>query len=247
MVYFSQFFKDHNNTFFPKIQMKYKYFKILFTFAAFLLFPLMPRAQAKMNNKGAPYIQKLPLNKFGIENKNLSITQDTNGIMIIGNSNGILQYNGSQWNLTETRGLPVVSQNDKGDVFVGEYGDIGILKYKKSNTEIVSLFDSLSVQNIYEKINQIAHYKNKIYFTTDTKLYSIAKRGLNIILKHPNIKIFKDKEVYIFLEKKGLYKLIKNELTKIVEAEQIDGQIESLIKWKNELVFSTSENFFYSF
>lgn len=227
--------------------MKYKYFKILSLISGLLLSTILLSGQGESLTKGAPYIQKIHLDKFGIENKNLFITQDTNGIIIIGNSNGILQYNGSKWNLTETKGLPVVTQNNNGDILVGEYGDIGILKHKKSKTEIVSLFDSLSVENIYKKINQIVPDENKIYFSTDTRLYSLTKSGLTEIVKHPNIKIFKNGGVYVFLEEKGLYKLVENELTKIFNAEQIDGKIQYLIRWNKQILFSTSKNLLYSF
>jgi len=246
LVYFSQFYHNHNNTFFPKIQMKYKYFKILSLLSALLLSTILLRAQVQSFKQGAPYIQKIYLNKFGIENKNLSITQDTNGIIILGNSNGILQYNGSQWNLTETNGLPVVAQNNKGDILVGRNGDIGVLKYKRTKAEIISIFDSLSVKNIYEKVDQIVPVGKKIYFTTDTQLYSLTQFGISAIVKHPDINIFKHNGLFVFLEGKGLYKLMDNELTQLFKAEQIDGKVQCLIGWNKQILFSTSESILYT-
>ena len=226
--------------------MKYKYFKILSLVFALLLLTILLKAQVKSFTKGAPYIQKIHLNKFGIENKNLSITQDTNGIIIIGNSNGILQYNGSQWNLKETNYPPVVTQNNKGDILIGKHGDIGILKHKKTQAEIISIFDSLSIKKVYKKIDQIVPVGEKIYFTTDTKLYSLTQTEISEIVKHPHIKIFKHDGLFVFLEGKGLYKLMDNELTQIFKAEHIDGRVKSLIGWNKQILFSTSENLLYT-
>ena len=227
--------------------MKYKYFKILSFLLALLLSTILLRAQVKRFTKEAPYIQKIYLNKFGIENNNLSITQDTNGIIIIGNTNGVLHYNGSQWNMTETSGLPVVSQNNKGDILVGKKGDIGILKYQKTKTEIISIFDSLSVKNFYENVDQIVTLGEKIYFTTDTRLYYMTQSEISEIIKHPDINIFKHESLYVFLREEGLYKLVDNELTQVFKAKQINGKVQCLIGWNNQILFSTSENILYTF
>ncbi len=226
--------------------MKYKYFKILPLVLALLLSSILLRAQVKSLKKGSPYVQKIYLNKFGIENKNSSITQDTNGIIIIGNSNGVLHYNGSQWNLTETSGDPVVSQNNKGDVLVGEDGDIGVFKYKKAKAEIISVFDSLSVESIYEKVEEIVPVEEKIYFTAGNQLYSLTQSGVSKIMRHPDINIFKHDGLFVYLEEKGLYKLTNNELSRVFKAEQIDGSVHHLTGWNNQILFSTSENLLYT-
>jgi len=210
----------------------------------FLIFSLFltlhSQAQLQGVSKGTPYIQKIYLDKYGIENKNLSITQDTNGIIIIGNSNGILHYDGARWSITDTRGMPVVTTNNKGDILVGEYSDIGVLKYKKTKAKIVSLFDSLGVkQRIYQNVNQVVPVNDSIYFSTNTKVYLLTSSGIDNVVEHEKLKLISAKEQYIYLNGKGLYRLSDKNLHKIFNAGQINGPIQSLVSNHDNVFFST--------
>lgn len=196
-------------------------------------------------SKGAPYIQKIYLDKYGIENKNLSITQDTNGIIIIGNSNGVLQYDGARWSITDTRGVPVVTKNNKGDILVGEYNNIGVLKYKKTRAEIISLFDSLELkQEIYQNIQQIVPVNDTIYFSTNTKIYVLTPSGVEKLFEHAKLQLFSDKNLYVYLKDKGLYRLNEKKLHQVIQAGNINGSVRSLVSIKNNVIFSTTDQLY---
>lgn len=222
--------------------MKFNYFKIFAL--SILLLPLLHYSQAQEPNItfGAPYIQKFKIADYGIENNNLTITQDTNGIIIIGNSNGILQYDGSHWEITRTKGLPRVTQNQKGDILVAEYNNIGILKYSDSKARLISILDSLTSPPTYlGRINGLISCPHRLYFTTNSHLYTLDEKGLRSIENTPGIQLFKDHNPYASIPGKGLFSIQSDTLKKLIGDTSVSG-IQQLQEWNNKLIFSTIKN-----
>jgi class 3 adenylate cyclase/ligand-binding sensor domain-containing protein len=221
----------------------------LLNISIYLIFPLFltlsSKAQVDNISRGVPYIQKIHLDKYGIENKNLSITQDTNGIIVIGNSNGILKYDGARWSITDTRGVPVVTKNNNGDILVGEYNDIGVLKYKTTRARIVSLFDSLGIKKeIHEKINQIIPVNDTLYFATSSKVYSLSNSNTEKLVEHENLQLFRGENLYVYLEEKGLHRLHNKTLHQLFNTREIKGSVKSLASKHDKVYFSTRDQLY---
>jgi len=75
-----------------------------------------------------PLILNFPAKTYQASNQNWSITQDFQGIIYIGNNNGLLEYDGSNW---ELHPLPngqtarAVTADQKGRIYCGSYGEFG--------------------------------------------------------------------------------------------------------------------------
>jgi len=157
----------------------------------------------------------------------------------------VLQYNGSEWNFTDTRGIPVITKNKKNDVLIGQYGDIGMLKYNQSNATIESLFKALSVPPIYEQVQQIVALRDTVYVTTKSNLYALASSGLITILEEPGVKIFSHDSLYIYRKNQGMYKFTQGNLAPWFKTSGLDGELTELISWNGKFLFSTSNNQIY--
>ena len=124
------------------------YFKINFGkntifFSLFIvLFIIFCPLRSSENNIGSPYIQSIVLNNYGFNNNNFSVIQDLNDIIYIGNTNGIIQYDGSNWEIIKVPGIPYMDIDDQGIIYVGGNNDFGYISNLDTPKPVfVSLID----------------------------------------------------------------------------------------------------------
>jgi len=127
-----------------------------------ILFPL----KSYENNIGSPYIQRIILNNYGFSNNNFSIIQDFNGITYIGNTNGIIQYDGNFWEIIKVPGIPYMDVDNNGIIYVGTFNDFGFISNNNSGKpEFFSLIDSSKSElPPLNQIEQVFSHKNHIFF-----------------------------------------------------------------------------------
>ncbi|MEA3316356.1 MAG: adenylate/guanylate cyclase domain-containing protein, partial [Bacteroidota bacterium] len=160
---------------------------------------------------GAPYIQNIQLKKYGFENNNYAITQDASGVLYISNSNGVLQYDGNNWSLIKTKGIPYLCINKNNIVFVGGYNEFGYLDYNnKKGLFFNNLVKSKHIK--FGQVNKIFPYKDKIFFCTKHKLFVWNKNKLELIDSSKNqVNLFKiNNTIYYFNSNIGLQRYIDN-------------------------------------
>ena len=75
------------------------------------------------------YVERLGPTDYGAHNQNWQIVEDARGIMYVGNTDGVLEYDGSEWRrVTEDFDLPrTLAVDSLGRVFVGARNEIGYL------------------------------------------------------------------------------------------------------------------------
>ncbi len=95
--------------------------------AVLLSFYLPGTAQIK--GIGLPFIVNHPRDVYNAGTQNWSVTQSSNGFMYFGNNDGILEYNGTEWNLYPMPNNSVVRKvMASGDsIFAGAFEEIGYL------------------------------------------------------------------------------------------------------------------------
>ncbi|GAB2584118.1 ligand-binding sensor domain-containing protein [Spirosoma areae] len=79
---------------------------------------------------GSPLIQHFSPKDYQAHPEIRTIVQDKRGMLYVGNYNGLLEYDGSNWRLIEVPGLTVraLDVDNSGTVFVGTQSDFGFLK-----------------------------------------------------------------------------------------------------------------------
>ena len=106
--------------------------------------------------------------------QNWSFDQDANGLLYVANNEGLLEFDGNQWNKyrvplsTKIRAVRVDHQNR---VFVGGQNQIGYFKNTTNGFEFTSLVDNLQPDlKSFSEIWNIIEIDKRIFFNTESKL-----------------------------------------------------------------------------
>lgn len=220
------------------------FFSILFT-----IFFIINLKQGAADEKGSPYIQRILLDNYGFSNNNFSIIQDQFGILYISNSNGILQYDGSYWELIKMQGKSCFTLHNDQKIYVGTYNDFGYLFPGKSQKlEFVSLLDSSKIQNIHPgQIEKIVSIDDKIFFNSRKTLYQWDGKNIQIVdSSQQKIDIFMAED-QLFLKKvgAGLQKYINKKFRLIPNHLFFkDQKIFSILPFNQQFIAKTNTGFY---
>jgi len=156
---------------------------------------------------GNPYIKTIYTRPFGIENNNLSIAQDSLGLIYIGNSHGLLQFDASHWQRISRQSNPVLARGNDGTLYAGFYKDFGRLSSSRRGVTFQSLTDSTSLP---DKTDGIACGGNRIYFTSGHTLYQYNTPGiqrLHTFRDKPHLFVTRNHEVFVWQQSGDLYRI----------------------------------------
>ncbi len=224
-------------------------YKINVFFSIVIAFSLYSSSNNVFGNEiGNPYIQNIQLRKYGFENNNYSIIQDASGVLYIGNSNGILQYDGNFWNLIKTKGIPYLTINKNNVVFAGGFNEFGYLKY--NNTKNLYFHNLINSSNIkFGQVKKIFDYNDKIFFCTDKKLFVWNNTEINCIdSSNKYINLFKvNNTIYYYKSEKGILKYNGNKFNIIPNGTYFKNKnIKDILPLNKQLlIWAVEENNFY--
>jgi len=144
--------------------MRYFFLPFVLSFIIFFF-----HGSVEGQNTGFPYIQTLTTRQFGVHNENVSIAQDERGLIYLGTSNGILQYDGHHWNHIRSRANPLLISGKNGTIYSGQYNKIGFLRETNRGTDFLSLLDS---SRSVGKISGLVRCGGEIFFSSGKNLFS---------------------------------------------------------------------------
>ena len=125
---------------------------------------------------GLPFITHYSAEDYRAHVQNWCFVQDTNGIMYMGNTSGVLQFDGSEWRLLKLpNGSPAKSlaKTDDGTIYVGAVRDLGYLQPDASGRiQFQSLLSKLdTVYRDFADIWFTYAYGQTIYFISDRYIF----------------------------------------------------------------------------
>ena len=167
-------------------------------------------AKGQFSEIGKPFIDNYSPKDYKHENQNYSITQDTNGVMYIGNLNGIMQFDGLSWRILDFKGKPRLTTSKSGRIFVGGYQTFGeVVNTTDFKMVYHSLSDDLKKEGYhFNDVTKILSFGDDILVLAPPHIFLIDS-NLNVehILSSSNeIKIFGKTKPLILLDS-GLFKL----------------------------------------
>ena len=140
-----------------------------------------------------PAIRNIPKSEYNGVNQNWSMTQAENGYIFIANRMGLIEFNGSKWELHSQKGgnqMRSVLALNKDFIYYGYFEDFGYYERNKFGKLIQhSISDSLVThkeitnQDIWS-INKVG---NKIYFRSFGKIYVFDGHKIDIISPTSNV------------------------------------------------------------
>ncbi|MEJ1241701.1 ATP-binding protein [Chryseolinea sp. T2] len=172
-------------------------------------------------SQGLPYITSYTSRDYKVGGQNWAVTQDKSGLIYVGNTNGILQFDGVNWRLIKAAGnSPVKSlaTDRHGRVFAGGVNEIGYLEPgHRAGVKYHSLLSELEVKERAFGDVWVTHaIQDTIYFVTDTHLIRWAGN---------EAQVWREKSfgfswtgrgaLWIQIEGKGLHRMTANGPTKI--------------------------------
>ncbi len=133
---------------------------------------------------GLPPIQKFLPADYQAHRQNWAFAQTANGVMYIGNSSGVLEYDGVRWrvitlpNYGLVRALALDPTSDR--VYVGSVDEIGYLEPDANGVmQYQSLLPQLPAEQ--RKFSNVWHChvnKHGVYFTTSGRLFRFGPDGM---------------------------------------------------------------------
>jgi len=125
---------------------------------------------------GSYYSHHYTMKEYGASAQNWGGVEDSHGIMIFANGDGVLTYDGARWTLIETPTQSVIRSiavNDSGVVYVGALDDFGYLKQRPDGSMAFESMVSLVKPSLQTMGNIWSLHTNKdlVYFESEIGVF----------------------------------------------------------------------------
>lgn len=212
---------------------------------------------AQNPNKGNPIIQNYLPADYGASSQNWSIVQDSRGVMYFGNTQTLLEFDGTRWQkfpLPDGKPPRSLDINPKGELFVGTENDFGFLAITPNgDREYVSLAkklpDSLQLTGTIWRTIAVS---SGTYFFSPNKIFCYGNGKTTVIDAELDAMFgFKAYDQVLVLQKnKGLFALQDNKLIKLPDTEILDQtrRMFTLIEFRdNKILIGTRSDGFFTY
>ncbi len=202
-----------------------------------------------------PPINVYSTEDYGAENQNWAISQSSNKYIYVANNKGLLEFNGSTWQLYPTPNETIIRSVKyfEEKIYTGFYmdfgfwkkNDFGLLEYTSIvNQSSIEMLDDEQIWEILE-LDGWMLFKSlqRIYiYNLKTKAFKIIESSKNItkLSKVENTIYFQDLERGIFKLENGVPKLISNNV--VLKENRI---IEIFLKEDNLFFLTQKKGFFF--
>ena len=120
---------------------------------------------------GTPFIRNFPKREYKAGTQNWAVAQDKRGYVYFANNEGLLQYDGNQWQLHKMPNSSIVRAlfvDKSGDIYVGAYNELGKMEYLSNGKMVyksLKQYIPKGYQN-FDDIWSLFSFENKIIFQT---------------------------------------------------------------------------------
>ena len=218
----------------------------LLTLFACVMFAAAAIGQSRYS--GLPYVRNFTTVDYNAGIQNWSITQNRRGILYIANNFGLLEYDGSRWEVYEVNNaskMRSVALDESGRIYVGCQGEFGYFFPDESGLlKFTSLADSLPSQfrNFDETWNLFID-DGKTYFCTFTNIFIYDRDSIAVVQPENPLELsfFVNRELLVNERGRGLTKLVNGELQLVRGGDFFsDKGISSvLLSYDNQYLVST--------
>lgn len=147
-------------------------------------------AFAEIKSIGTPFIRNFSKHDYRAGTQNWAISQDKKGFMYFANNDGLLVFDGVQWQLYEMPNSSMVRSiyiNEDGEVYVGAYNDFGKMVDMPDGRKVFkSLKESLSQEyRNFDDVWNILPYRDKIVFQSYNAVFIYDGDKSSSVIKAP--------------------------------------------------------------
>ena len=138
-----------------------------------LLFLSMAIAANSQNELGIPMMDVFTPKEYKGAPQNLALVDDNRGFIIIGNTDGVIEFDGANWRVYSIQYTPRVSSKAKdGRIYFNTDGELSYLSHKNNNLYVKSLaplYDSTYA--VHGTATENLEFDNKFYFLSTKNLF----------------------------------------------------------------------------
>lgn len=198
----------------------------------FLIVSVLAHSLWAQQENGLPFITSFPPKVYAQGTQNFAIIQNKQGILYIGNNNGVLVFDGHNWDL-----IPVINKSEvhslaedkDGRIYVGAQGDFGYLEQlkPKGGLEFVSLLSLVppSARNFNDVWN-IHVLGDAVIFRATSGIFIYRNGAIKFLelptTTHRSFLVYD--ELFIRADRLGLRKLEGDSLVTIPEGERFTSE-----------------------
>ncbi len=232
-----------------------KYFVVLGFDIVLILSGFNVRCQI-FTDEGMPIVQNFVPADYHAESQNWSIVRDKRGIYYIGNSDGVLEFDGMKWSIIPTGNNTIarsLAVSDKGTVFVGASNDFG---YLGTSSDGRTVFKSMKKFMTYKIVNfndiwRTCTLGDEVYFFTKDRIFYLKNDSIRSLGIDLGVNFAYKAHQYLFINdrKEGLFalrnfKLYKLPYTNNLIADKVGQIIVLALKNKKLLIITGYKGLF---
>lgn len=206
---------------------------------------------------GTPFIKHFTKKEYRAGNQNWSITQDEHGFIYVGNSTGLLEFDGFRWTRYELPSDDIVRAVFAADgrIYSGALGELGYWeKDENFNLNYTSLNGLLEGHNFGdEEIWWITEFDGKIIFQSFTNTFQYDGEQIEIIMSGKGV-IFPpfvvNDRLFIQVLDAGIYEVTDNKAAFIPGSEVlILKRVNTMLPFSNskDILIGMEDNGFFIF
>ncbi len=159
----------------------------LYTLLVFIIASELP-IHGQQDKTGIPLVRNFLPAHYNGHTQNFDIVEDSNGNIYVANFAGIIVYNGHDWSLLLTPDIARVTKvesNDKGQIFVGGFNEIGLVKSSENGRlyyEDLKPLIPLEYGTRFGEIKEIICTDDKSFFFTREQLLIYDGKTIEVML-----------------------------------------------------------------
>ncbi len=228
-----------------------KYFIALLSSLLFFNFSNLRSQTSFLKNKelGQPFIKYYSSKVYKASNQNWCVNQDQRGVMYFGNTDGILEYDGSSWRLIKIPNNSIVrslSVYKTGKIFVAASSDFGYLAPDSSGKmRFVSLLKYLNNKHKeFGDVWDVVTSSHGVFYKTRDKIFRWDGSKIDVIDSARAFRLYKiGDEVFVRDAGRGLLKIVGNSLKLIPGGRAFESiGVYDVLPLKNKILITTDQN-----
>ncbi len=182
---------------------------------------------------GFPFLRYYSPKVYNAQGQMWSVVRDRRGVLLFGNNEGILEYDGVAWRLipseTELTGVRALAMDANGRVYAGARGDFGYLEADGNGTlRFISLKKRLpAAERQFQDVLSVTVLGENVYFSTNGRLFRLTSSGELTVERGPGRltrAYAAGDELYLSVTAVGLMRYQPNQWQKVPGGERF-GQV----------------------
>ena len=127
---------------------------------------------AQMTELGMPYYERISPHFIGYSGPWGNITQDAENVLYFENDAGVIVFDGANWKLYPTHGMPKICRDASGKIFVGAMNFIGEMRTDEFNQRSIQSITRDSA-NVFGSVSDVAVFNGTVFFVAQHQLYAV--------------------------------------------------------------------------